>query len=352
MNKTPFVAATLMLSLAWSIQAEDTTLRGEPFGYVKVSIAPGTGSSKTASLISIPLLEQASITGNASGLITGVTATTITSADAGWAPGELASASEPYLLEITSGAAQGRMLLLSTATANTSDTVTVDAVETARFNDLSSLGIAHGDSYRIRPVDTLLSFFGTPQTTGVHGGVSAAAADTVTIVENGTATTYYYKTDANPPRWTRVAFGNPDASNTRISPHSGLQYSRLPATPLEFIATGTVPDGQRQVAVRNSGTTLLSSFWPVGQTLAGLSIQNLQNWGTGSSAAVADTVVMTTPAGAQTFFHDGSNWRRVAFGNPVANTNSVPVGASVMINRKGAASGFADFQQDSPYNLD
>lgn len=344
----PVIALAL---LPLQARAQQTTLRGEPFGFVKVNIAAGTGTAKSTSLVSIPLLEEASITGNAAGFITGVAATTITSAGAGWAPGQLSAVATPHLLEITSGAAQGRMLLLSTAAANTADTVTVDAIETTRVSDLTSLGIAPGDSYKIRPVDTLKSFFGTPETSGILGGATSAVADTVTIVENGTATTYFYKTDANPPRWTRVAFGNPDASNIRISPQAGLQYARLPATPLQFIVTGKVPSGQRQAAVKNSGTTLLAPFWPVNQTLAGLSVQNLQNWTTGSSATNADTVVLTSGGQVATYFHDGSNWRRVAFGNPLANTNVVPAGASVMINKKGTAAGFTDYRQNAPYNL-
>ncbi len=344
----PVIALALLPRLA---SAQEVSVDGEPFGFVKVNIAAGTGTAKSTSLISIPLLEEASITGKAAGLISGVTANALTATGAGWAPGELSSAATPYLLEITSGVARGRMLLLSIVTPNTADTVTVDALETARLGDLTSLGIAQGDSYKIRPVDTLSSFFGTPETTGIQGGTAAATADTATIVENGSATTYFYKTDATPPRWTRVAFGNPEASTTRISPQAGLQYARLPATPLQFIVSGTVPTGQRQVAVKNSGTTLLAPYWPVSQTLPSLAIQSLQNWATGSSASTADTVVLTSAGQVSTFFYDGSNWRRVAFGNPLANTNVVPAGASIMINKKGTAAGFTSYQQSAPYSL-
>lgn len=332
-----------------------TTVQGEPFGYVKINITAGTGTSKKTSLVSIPLLEEASINGNATGRITGVTATTISASGAAWTAGQLSTAATPHLLEITSGTAKGRMLLISTAAANTADTVTIAPEEAARVGDLTNLGIAagleSGDTYRIRPVDTLSSFFGTPESTLVRGGTSANNADTITIVSNGSSGTYFYNTAANPPRWSRVALGSPDASNTPIPPYAGVQYARIANTPLEFIVTGKVPSGEREVSIKNSGTTLLSPFWPVGQTLAQLAIQNTPNWGSGASANAADTLALSSGGSVSTFFYDGSNWRRVALGSPLANSNVVPVGASVLINKKGNASGFAAYQHAAPYNL-
>ena len=346
------------LSLAWPLISEgpaQTTVQGEPFGYVKINITAGTGTSKKTTLVSVPLLEEASIAGHASGRITGLTATTLTASGAGWTAGQLSAAATPHLIEITSGAAKGRMLLISTTAANTADTVTISADEAARVLDLTSLGIIagaeNGDTYRIRPVDTLSSFFGTPETTLVKGGTSAGNADTITIVSNGSSSTYFFNTAANPPRWSRVALGSPDASNTPIPPYAGVQYARLPNTPLQFIVTGKVPSGEREVSVKNSGTTILAPYWPVSQTLGSLAIQSTPNWGSGASAAAADTVALSSGGSVSTFFFDGTNWRRVALGSPIANTNVVPVGASVMINKKGSAGGFASYEHTAPYNL-
>jgi len=125
----------------------------------------------------------------------------------------------------------------------------------------------------------------------------------------------------------------------------------LADTPLEFIVTGKVPAGERQVAIKNSGTTLLSPFWPVNQTLGSLGIQNTPNWVTGASPATADTVSLTVAGSVNTFFHDGTNWRRVTLGTPIANTNVVSVGASIMVNRKGSEAGYAAFEHAAPYNV-
>jgi len=345
-----FILAASLASQA----AAQTTVQGEPFGYVKMNITAGTGTSKKSTLLSIPLLDEAGISGKATGRITGVTATTITAAGAGWTAGQLSAAATPHLIEITSGAAQGRLLLISSTTANTTDTVTIASDEATRVGNLANLGIATGattgDTYRIRPVDTLSSFFGTPQSTLIRGGTSASNADTIAIVSNGTSSTYFYHTTLG--RWTRVALGNPDASNTPILPYSGVRYERLSNTPLQFIVTGKVPSGQRKVSVKSSGSTILSPYWPVNMTLAQLAIQTTPNWLSGASSSSADTLVVTTSSGSTTtFFYDGTNWRRVALGNPIANTNVVPVGASIQISKRGNAAGYAEYQNTAPYNL-
>ena len=347
------VAVGAVLLIAPALAQSSTP--SEPTGFARISIAAGTGTTKKTSLVSIPLLEDVTITGKSTGRITGVGANTITSTGAGWTAGALSTARAPYLLEITSGAAQGRMLLISTATANTTDTVTIDSGEAARSGDLQNLGIVtgaeSGDTYRLRAVDTLGSFFGTPESTLVRGGTSANNADTITIVSNGSSQNYFYNTAANPPRWSRVALGSPDASHTPIPPYAGVQYARIANTPLEFIVTGKVPSGDREVSIKNSGVTLLAPFWPVNQTLADLGIQNTPNWTSAASAAAADTVVLSSGGSVSTFFHDGTNWKRVALSSPTANTNVVPVGASIMINKKGAAGGYASYEHVAPYNF-
>ena len=247
------------------------------------------------------------------------------------------------------------MLLISTTTANTADTVTIDATEMIRVGDLTAMGIATdaatGDTFRIWPGDTLSSFFGTPETTGIQGGASADKADTVVMTINGTARTYFYNTDSTPPRWSATTFGTPDASNVPILPYAGMQYSRLAATPLEFRVLGRMPVGMRKVAIKNSGTTLLAPFWPVNQTLSALGLHSLPGWLSSTSSSSADTVVLTVNGSASTFFHDGTNWRRVGLGGGNANNTVVPAGASLMINKRGNTPGFTTYQHSAPYNF-
>jgi uncharacterized protein (TIGR02597 family) len=333
--------------------AQETTLQGEPFGYVKVNITPGTGTVKRSSYISIPLLEDANIIGGASGRITALTSNTITSAGAGWASGELSAPAEPYLIEITSGKAQGRFLMVSTAIPNTSDTLTIDAVESMRV-DLSSLEIAagaeDGDTFKIRPVDTLKSFFGTPDSSRILGGSSVATADSVKLNVNGSTFTYYFNTNSG--RWTGIGLGASDASNVRLPPYSGLQYERLSNAPLSFIVTGRVPSGRRMASIKASGTTIFAPHWPIPMTLGQLALQNVSGWLSGSSAAAADTLIMSSGGSTFTYYHNGTSWRSIGLGGGIADSTVVPVGASLLINRRGSAPGYTVYRQNAPYSFE
>lgn len=330
-----------------------TEIQTEPHGYIKVSIAPGTGVSKRITLLSIPLLDETVIEGRAAGKITGVTKRTLTSTPAGWTPGQLSNPDEPYLIEITSGPLRGRMMLISTSTPNTSDTLTLAQSETI---DLETSGISispeNGDTYRIRPVDTLLSFFGTPDQTPIQGGVSPASADTITMVVNGSASTYFYNTSPSHSRWSRVAVGSPSANNVPIPPSASLQYARLAPTPLELVVTGRVPVGPRQVLVKNSGVTLMSSHWPINQTLVEFGLQNVPNWKKGGGASSADTVVLVSGGAASTHFYDGKNWRRVSVGSPISDAMRLPFGSGAMIIRKGLETGQTPYEKAPPYSLE
>jgi hypothetical protein len=247
------------------------------------------------------------------------------------------------------------MLLISTATANTTDTVTIDSGESARVGDLTSLGITTdvgtGDTFRLWPCDTLGSFFGTPGTTGIQGGGSAAGADTVVLISNGDPTTYFYNTGLTPQRWVRVGLGGgADSANVPIPPYAGVQYSRLAATPLEFRTIGRMPVGWRRVAIKNSGTTLLAPFWPVDQTLAALGLHNLPGWKRASTPSSADTVVLMPGGSPSTYFHNGTSWRRVGLGGGNSDSVIVPTGSSIQINKLGSEPGFAIYQHGAPYS--
>ncbi len=326
-----------------------------PSGMVSISIPAGTGTGKTTSLISLPLLQTAELDGNAVGRFSSVTSTTFSDTSAGWTPGELSNVSEPKLLLITSGAAEGHMFLISTeATAQNSATTATISSDDSVVADLAKLGILtgeNGDTYRILNCDTLASLFGNPQSTGVLGGTTANTADSVTLVVNGTSSTYYYKTNVTPNRWTKSAFGNPDASTTPILPYYGTQFSRLANSPLKLAVTGDIPANPRKTFVSNSGTTLLAQYWPVDSTLASTGISSLPGWVSGASAKVADTVVITSDGTTSTFWFDGANWRKSAFGNPISNSEVISTCSTLSLVKKGSAPGSSLLNQSLPYTI-
>ena len=351
----PLVAIVATVIALPSTQAQETATT-DPVGFVTVGITAGTGTAKRNTLFSVPLLETESIAGQVAGTITGITASTISNASAGWTAGALSQPATPYLIQITSGAAEGRLFLISSSantggavagTANTATTVTVSSIDSAQL-DLTTLGIVVGtDTYKIYACDTLSSFFGSPASTGVQGGTAPANADTILAVVNGSSSTYYYNTTSG--RWVRAVLGNPDSSNVPLLPYYGIQYARIGNTPLSFVVTGGVPTEPRKVAVKNSGSTIVSQFWPANSTLATSGLSTVVT--PGATAAVADTVVLTEGGSAATFFFNGTDWKKVVLGTPTANTNPIPVGSSIQIIRKGAASGFTTLSQAVPYNL-
>jgi len=357
MNITRFsLAAAFASSVLLTGANGQTTATTDPVGFVTVGITAGTGSAKKNTLFSVPLMETEAIDGQVAGIITGVTANTISNSNAGWTAGALSQPATPFLIQITSGAAEGRLFLISSSantggaiagTANTGTTVTVSSTDAAQVN-LTNLGIVAGtDTYKIFACDTLSSFFGTPASSGVQGGTSSTTADTIVAVSNGVPSTYFYNTSS--VKWVRTALGSPDASNVALLPYFGIQYSRLANTALSFVVTGQVPTQQREVAVKNSGTTIVSQFWPSDTTLGTSGLSSVVT--SGASATLADTVILTANGVASTYFYSGTNWKKVALGSPNADTTVLAIGTSIQIVRKGSASGYSTLSQAVPYNL-
>ncbi|XHR28456.1 MAG: TIGR02597 family protein [Chthoniobacteraceae bacterium] len=324
-----------------------------PVGLVHLNIAAGTGSSPTLSVLSFPLLNDASITGQSAGIISSITSNSITNSGAGWTAGALSTAASPYIIQITSGSATGRSFLISTSTANTATTVTVDAQESTQVN-LTTLGIAtgtSGDTYSIYECDTLLSIFGAGSAmasgTAVLGATSSDAADSVQLFVSGAWRQYYYNTATG--NWKRVG---PDtvSDNVPIRPDTGIIYSRLPASALNLAITGHVPSVDRQAIVANSGVTFVSSAWPTDSTLGSSNIASISGWVASSSSSGADMVQMLISGAWRQYYYDGTNWRRVG-PDTVSDSVAVPMGTAAILQKSGTAAGVTTLVQTIPYAL-
>jgi hypothetical protein len=341
----PSIAAALLAAAPFASAQNATT---DPVGFVTVNITAGTGLVKTVSLISAPLLEAATVNGAVSGVLTGVTANTLSNSAAGWTSGQLSQAATPYLIQLTSGNASGQMFLVSTTVNNTSDTITISAADQLAFSDLVSIGVAPGDSYKLWRCETLLSFLGTPAD-GVQGGSSAATADTVSLCLNGSVNEYFYNTSNS--KWVINNRSLTDSDLVPIRPDAGIRYARLSNTPLSLTVPGNVPTTSRKVEIKNSGPTYLSQFWPVNSTLSSLNLQNLSNWTSGATAATADTVIIYSNGSFATYFYNGTNWVINDRSLTPSNDVVIPLGASVIVNQRGSELGSSVLSQSIPYNL-
>jgi hypothetical protein len=344
------LTALLTFGLAFEVSAQSVTTT--PVGAVTVTIAAGTGTSRVASILSFPLIENPAATGQVLGTITGVTSNTITNANAGWSAGALSVASTPYAVQITSGVAQGHTFLISTAAGslNSATTLTI-ASEESGLVDITSLGVAVGDTYKLIPCDTLSSVLGTPETMGVAGGTSSESADIVQILVGTTYRQYYYKTGTT-NAWTRV--GAETVSNDiAIRPDAFVIYNRLGASAISFVLTGQVPSINRKALVRNSGLTTLSSSWPVSRTLSQLGIQNMSGWATAansSTVATADLVQILVGTTYRQYYFNGTSWYRVG-AETLSDSVVINPGAGVIISKRGFTSGATSLVQAVPYTL-
>lgn len=303
------------------------------------TIAAGTGTARINTFLSLPLLGTPTASGQMSGVVTGFTATTFTNANAGWTAGQLSNPASPYLVQFTSGAALGRALLLSTATANTATTASIDPSQTA---SLLTLGVAVGDAYEIIPCPTLASAFGTPSTTGILGGTSANAADQVQILSGSTWKKYYFNTTSS--SWKQASLETA-AGNTPVPPSTAVLYSRLAASPITLSLQGGASRTRRVADIANAGITVLSSTSLTGQTLASTGIETLPGWISGTSPATADTVMLWSANTWKKYYYDGSHWRAVGL-NTIADSVTIPVGGGLLISRAGSGSGSTSLIQN------
>ena len=329
-----------------------TTVSTTPNGYFTLTIPAGTGVGSNVTVLSLPLQGVAAASGQMAGVITSLTANTITNSNAGWTASQLSAPITPYLLQVTSGTAAGRTFLLSTSTANTATTVTLDPTDATQTN-LTTLGIVAGtDTYQIIPADTISNIFGTPATTGILGGTSPTTptpADRVQILLGNGWNSFYYNTNTN--HWTLTSFPNTVGDYIVIRPDTGVVYNRYGNTALSLVVTGQVPSVARQATVANNGIAVISNNWPVDQTLTTSNIQNLPGWLSGSSSTNADLVQILAGNGWQQYYYNGSHWILVAFPHTQGDSVTIPAGSIAYILKKGTTSGYSILTQALPYSL-
>ncbi|MFZ4682263.1 MAG: hypothetical protein ACOYMS_07155 [Terrimicrobiaceae bacterium] len=320
-----------------------------PVGAVNITIAAGSASVPKVSTFSIPLRDSVpeNFVGQASGRITGVTATSISNANAGWTAGALSQAATPYFLRITSGSATGRTLQIATGTANANTATTLSVLN--QGTDLTTVGIAtgtNGDTYEIFPGDTLGNFFGNT----TLGGTSASVSDVVRIHDGSTWSEYYYNTTAG--QW-RIGSVPVNQNNVVLRPDGGITFYRRGTTPLEYTLLGVVPSTPVRVVVKNGGVTYLGNVFPVDQTLGASGFNSLPGWvnNTGSVGAADKTVIWDgSTFNYYNYNQTASQWR--AGSVPVNQSNVViPAGRPVIVERPAANSGVSTLVRNLPYNL-
>jgi hypothetical protein len=317
-------------SSAWAL----TTVATVPVGYLKLEFA-GSGASTPFGL---PLDETpAPGAGMRAGKIESYTTSTLSNSSGGWTV-NLASASAPWLLRLTSGAAAGKSLEV---VSNTATTLTVAGA------DLTSLGLTAGtDTFELIPLDTLWTLLGSGT---VQGGPSAALADNVSVRSGAAWLAYYY--DTNLGFWRRTIGPATNSNNIIVRPGTGLQLLRRNGA-ITLTFTGRVLAAPFHAPINNSSTSAIQAGYPTDTTLGGLAVQSLlPGWRSGPTATGSDLVALYTGTAWVNYFYNGTFWQPALGGATNSDSQAIPAGAVFMLQRPGATAGTTDLVRPLPYSL-
>lgn len=321
-----------------------------PVGYSTWTINAGTGTARTFTTLALPLYQPtSSIDGVTAGVIASVGSNSFTVSNAGWTAGGLSTAAAPFCLRITSGAAEGRNLLISASVVNSTDTLNVDLFQSGVV-DLTTIGVVAGvDTFELIECDTLSSLFGAPVEGGIIGGVDFASSDNIYLFVNGAWSKFYY--DTGLLRWTKFSRGSPDASNQVVLPDAGVLFSRIEDQTSSLVITGTVPSTARLLTVNQAGLTVVGSSWPIDITLAEAKFDEISEWQSSTDASLADLVFILSDGAWQRYYHDGVNWLKKSRGTPLSNDVVIGSGSAVLLLKADSASSSANLAQPLPYVL-
>jgi hypothetical protein len=326
MKKTSII---LFLALARVLGAADTAY-SPPVGGMTIVVPAGQTRS-----IALPLVHESAAVGATLGRIDAVGSNYIEDTTANWVGGELSSAANPYYLRIKTGAAAGRVLMVST-TANTSTRVFLSNDGT----DLTTAGIATGvggDVYELVLADTLGDLFGG----WLQGGGDAATADNVQVWSNTAWITYYFNTVRS--RWERSTDtgASPDRSNVPLRPDRGVMITRRAVTELRMPVVGRAPDTGARYVHSRPGVTFLSLGTPKDITLGDLSVNTVTNgWLASVDATTAlsgDYIQLWNNTAWLTYYYDSTKggWQRSTDtgASPSRNAVPIPAGRPMLIRR-------------------
>ncbi len=317
-----------------------TTANTTPVGYINVTIPAATPPTITEQSVafSVPLYNTPDFQGTVASLDS-VNSFTLTGAS--FTAGNFATTSAPRGVRIITGTQQGMLFLVS---ANTTNQVTV--VLPNGVTDINTL-LAVGNTIQIVPVNTFGSLFGTT-TPLLMTGASANDADVVYLLsKDGSGNDQWQTYFHNGTNWRRAGSGA-DQTNTIIYPDEGVFIVHRGTSSVTLTMMGAVPSTSEQTGLFGSGSTFLANRFPVDVQLFNSGIQDSAGWVKSTSANTADKVYLwdTITRVWQTYFHNGTNWRRAGTGAN-QNTTVIKAGTAVVLYRS-AATGTA-LVQPLPY---
>lgn len=328
------IAITLIAAALTSAGQAQTTVSTTPVGYTTQSLIKG------ANLVGITLHNPTLSTGTFSA----VSGTTLTAPNLSLSP----TAGRTYILEITSGTLAGVIQEIPAASIS-GTTITTS-------QNLASLGLAVGNSYKLRLAPTLEEIFTTtPLNNGgtLHAALNATSADVVSIPNGAGGYDRYYLRSGATPAFRNVA-SNLASPNVPVIYVDGLTIDKKTTTAAALTATG-------ELKTTGSNTVIVKGINPVGIVApVGLNLFNAgleDDLFAALSATSADIVWVQQPnLSYRKFFRRsgaGGGWRDLANASVTltqAQAEAVTLSSAIMIERKGASAVNLDLNVPSAYS--
>ena len=283
----------LPYSLILAAAASGMAFAAETAYTIPVGYATNTLQPNRFNLLGLTL-QKATVT---AGILDSASATSVT--DAGVNFTTTLTAGNQYVLELTNGAGNGTVQLISSWTANTLNTP----------DNISLSVVANVTTYRIRGVATVSDIFGATNSAGLTASTDGdfTIVDRILILNDAGSfdTVYYFNDGAGSQGWFDVN-GNP-AQNKAIIYPDGFYVQRVAGAVLSLVVSGEVKTTQTK-GVLTPGFNYLSSVAPVGLTLGTSGLQNSISQSSDGDFSIVDNVLIPLPTGAfrtTYYFNDG-----------------------------------------------
>jgi uncharacterized protein (TIGR02597 family) len=323
---TPLAAAIVALGTPL-VSVAQTTATTDPVGFITLNVAAGNTTSGKLTFTGLGLTQQVAYQGN----LESVTTNSITDNDATWTTDQFDGANGKYYVELTSGTGLGTTYDISTTTAHT---ITL-------AQNLAG-GVVNGDTFKIRKHWTIASVFGANDESGLGGG-NSSTADQI-LLFNGTGyDVYFYQLDAQIGNgWRSANDLFTDASGTVLYPEEGIIVKRKQASAVNVVLMGSVKAGQTSFPIF-AGTNIVSNIYAAPMTLgdSGLFTNNSATGVATGNSSTADQILIYNGTGYDVYFYQvdaqiGNGWRSANDLFTDASSTQIPVGASIIVKRKGA----------------
>ena len=252
-------------------------------------------------------------------------------------------AAAPRAIRVKTAANAASVGLIFLITANTATQVTVGAAP-----DLTTI-LAPNDTVEIVQINTIGSLFGTTSPL-LYPNTDISLADNVYLLSKTVGgadqwVTYYH----NGTNWRKSGAGS-NQNNAIVYPDEGVLIVHRGTAPVTLTVMGTVPSTSEQTDLFGAGSTFMANRFPSDVTFLATGINATAGWVSNTDISLADKVYKydSVTRAWQTFYHNGTNWRRSGAGSN-QNTTLIPVGTAVIVTRSAPAG--TSLAQTLPYSL-